>query len=384
MSEQSSSSSAAPHNPPFRADHVGSLLRPPELLRAREDRKAGRTGDVELRAIENDAIRSAIAFQESVGLQSITDGEYRREVFYTDFYCRGLGGVTVAYDPSSIDEDAFFIDRQGHKLPLIVPRVHGRMRWRGPIHVDDFKFVGAATNRMPKITIPSPTIIHFRAGRRNISADIYPDLDMFWADIADAFHRELAALHDAGCRYVQIDETTLASLSDESVWEQMRRRGDDGRTMLLRTYPEIMNRAFAGRPPGLHLPMHLCRGNNQSHWSAAGGYDLVADTLFNTLNVDSYFLEYDSERAGSFAPLRFVPRNKTVVLGLISSKFPELESKDAIKRRINEATKYIALDQLSLSPQCGFASTAPGNRVSVEDQRAKLALVVEIAREVWG
>jgi len=237
---------------------------------------------------------------------------------------------------------------------------------------------------MPKITIPSPTIIHFRAGRRNISADIYPDLDMFWADIADAFHRELAALHDAGCRYVQIDETTLASLSDESVWEQMRRRGDDGRTMLLRTYPEIMNRAFAGRPPGLHLPMHLCRGNNQSHWSAAGGYDLVADTLFNTLNVDSYFLEYDSERAGSFAPLRFVPRNKTVVLGLISSKFPELESKDAIKRRINEATKYIALDQLSLSPQCGFASTAPGNRVSVEDQRAKLALVVEIAREVWG
>ena len=374
--------SAAPHDPPFRADHVGSLLRPPELLKARAARAAGRISAEELRKFEDAAIREAVAFQEQVGLQSITDGEYRREIFYSDFYFRGLGGGTVAYDPSSIDE-VYFIDREGHKLPLLVPRVEARMRWRGPIHVDDFNFVRAATTRTPKITIPSSTIIHFRAGRQNISKEAYPEIELFWEDIVDAFHRELKALADAGCRYVQIDETTLASLSDKRIWESMRKRGDDARTLLLETYPKIMNRAFAGRPASLHLAMHICRGNNQSHWSAEGGYDLVADTLFNKINVDSYFLEYDTPRAGSFEPLRLVPKHKTVVLGLVSSKFPELESKDTLKRRIDEASKFIDLDQLSLSPQCGFASTAPGNRISAEDQRAKLRLVVETAHEVW-
>jgi methionine synthase II (cobalamin-independent) len=376
--------SIAPHNPPFRADHVGSLLRPPELAQARADYGAGRISAAQLRAAEDGAIRTAVAFQEEIGLHSITDGEYRREVFYTDFYCRGLGGVTVAYDPASLDEDYFFIDRAGHKLPLIVPRVEGRMRWRGPIHVDDFNFLRAATSRTPKLTIPSPTIIHFRAGRPNISRDVYPDLDRFWDDIVDAFQHELKALADAGCHYVQIDETTLASLSDTRSWEQMKKRGDDGRTLLLDTYPAIINRALAGRPPGLHVAMHMCRGNNQSHWSAEGGYDLIAETLFNTINVDSYFLEYDTPRAGTFGPLRFVPKHKTVVLGLVSSKFPELESKDTLKRRIDQAAKFIDLDQLSLSPQCGFASTAPGNRITVEDQRAKLRRVVEVAAEVWG
>ncbi len=324
-----------------------------------------------------------VAFQEEVGLQSITDGEYRREIFYSDFYFRGLGGGTVAYDPSSIDE-VYFIDREGHKLPLLVPNVKARMRWHGPIHVGDFNFLRAATSRTPKITIPSPTIIHFRAGRENISKDTYRDLDLFWNDIVDAFNRELKVLADAGCRYVQIDETTLASLSDRRIWEPMRKRGDDARQLLLETYPTIMNRAFAGRPTTLHLAMHICRGNNQSHWSAEGGYDLVADTLFNKINVDSYFLEYDTPRAGTFEPLRLVPKHKTVVLGLVSSKFPELESKDALKRRIDEASKFIDLDQLSISPQCGFASTAPGNRISAADQRAKLKLVVEVAKEVWG
>ena len=374
---------AAPHNPPFRADHVGSLLRPPELLKARAERASGKISAEELRSFEDAAIRKVVAFQEEVGLQSITDGEYRREIFYSDFYFRGLGGGTVAYDPSSIDE-VYFIDREGHKLPLLVPNVKARMRWHGPIHVDDFNFLRAATSRTPKITIPSPTIIHFRAGRQNISMDAYPDLDLFWEDIIDAFHRELKVLADAGCRYVQIDETTLASLSDKRIWESMRKRGDDAQKLLLETYPAVMNRAFAGRPRTLHLAMHICRGNNQSHWSAEGGYDLVADTLFNRIDVDSYFLEYDTPRAGTFEPLRLVPKHKTVVLGLVSSKFPELESKDALKRRIDEASKFIDLDQLSVSPQCGFASTAPGNRISAADQRAKLSLVVEVAKEVWG
>ena len=373
----------APHNPPFRADHVGSLLRPPELLKARGERASGKISAEQLRSVEDAAIRKVVAFQEEVGLQSITDGEYRREIFYSDFYFRGLGGGTVAYDPSSIDE-VYFIDRKGHKLPLLVPQVKARMRWHGPIHVDDFNFLRAATSRTPKITIPSPTIIHFRAGRQNISNDVYPDLDLFWEDIVDAFNRELKVLTDAGCRYVQIDETTLASLSDQRIWEPMRKRGDDARKLLLETYPTIMNRAFAGRPKTLHLAMHICRGNNQSHWSAEGGYDLVADTLFNKIDVDSYFLEYDTPRAGTFEPLRLVPKHKTVVLGLVSSKFPELESKDALKRRIDEASKFIDLDQLSISPQCGFASTAPGNRISAADQRAKLSLVVEVANEVWG
>ncbi len=374
---------ASPHNPPFRADHVGSLLRSPELLAARRDRAAGKSSAEQLREIEDAAIRKVIAFQEDVGLQSITDGEYRREVFYSDFYFRGLGGGTVAYDPTSIDE-AFFIDREGHKLPLLIPHINSRLRWQKPIHSTDFEFIQNNTKRTPKITIPSPTIIHFRAGRQNISSKVYPDLDQFWEDIVDAFQRELKSLAAAGCRYVQIDETTMMSLSDKRSWDQMKKRGDDGRKLLLETYPKIMNRAFAGRPKGLHLAMHMCRGNNQSHWSAEGGYDLAGDVIFNQIDVDSHFLEYDTARAGSFEPLKMVPKHKTVVLGLVSSKFPELESKDSIKRRIDEAAKYIDLDQLSLSPQCGFASTAPGNRITIETQRAKLALVVEVAREVWG
>ena len=373
----------SPHDPPFRADHVGSLLRPAELLKARSERAEGKISAEELRAIEDKSIRGAVAFQESVGLKSITDGEYRREIFYSDFYFRGLGGGTVAYDPSSIDE-VYFIDREGHKLPILVPRVQARMRWHSPIHVDDFNFLRVTTSRTPKITIPSPTIIHFRAGRENISRDAYPDIELFWEDIVDAFQKELKALADAGCTYVQIDETTLASLSDRRIWEPLRKRGDDARTLLIETYPSVMNRAFAGRPESLQLSMHICRGNNQSHWSAEGGYDLVADTLFNKIDVDSYFLEYDTSRAGTFEPLRFVPKNKTVVLGLVSSKFPELETKDSLKRRIDEASRFIAIDQLSISPQCGFASTAPGNRISAADQRAKLELVVKVAEEVWG
>ena len=373
---------SAPHNPPFRADHVGSFLRPPALLSARADREAGKISAAELHAIEDAAIRHVVKFQESLGFQSITDGEYRRAVFYMGFYC-GLGGVSAAYDASD-RQGLTFVDRQGHKLPLIIPTVERRLQWKAPIHTAEFRFLASLTARTPKMTIPSPTILHLRAGREHISRDAYPDLDLFWTDIIDAFRKELAALHEAGCRYVQIDETTLASLSDTSSWPYLAQRGDDGRTLLLETYPAVMNAAFAERPAGLHLAMHICRGNNQSHWSAEGGYDLIADTLFNKIDVDSYFLEYDTPRAGTFEPLRLVPKHKTVVLGLVSSKFPELEPKELLKVRIDEAAKFIDLDQLSISPQCGFASTAPGNKVTVEDQAAKLRLCVEVAREVWG
>jgi 5-methyltetrahydropteroyltriglutamate--homocysteine methyltransferase len=373
--------SIAPHNPPFRADHVGSFLRPPELLKARADLESGKISAQQLRSVEDESIRAVVKMQEDAGLQSITDGEYRRAVFYMGFY-GPLGSVSAEYDTSG--QDWSFVDRTGHKLPLLIPQVNSRLRWQQPIHVGDFNFVRGLTSRAPKITMPSPTILHLRAGREHINRAAYRDLDLFWEDIVDAFRKELNALAEAGCRYVQIDETTLASLLDTRSWDYLKQRGDDGRRMLLETYPSIMNAAFAQRPAGLHLTMHICRGNNQSHWTAEGGYDLVADTLFNKINVDSFFLEYDTPRAGSFEPLRFVPSNKTVVLGLVSTKFAELESRDLIKRRIDEAVKYIDLDQLSLSPQCGFASTAPGNKITVDQQAAKLRLVVEVAREVWG
>ncbi|MGH7987985.1 MAG: 5-methyltetrahydropteroyltriglutamate--homocysteine S-methyltransferase [Candidatus Binataceae bacterium] len=376
--------SCTPINPPFRADHVGSLLRPPELLKARQEFQAGNLSAAELRALEDQAIRDAVRFQEAAGLSSITDGEYRREVFYGDFYCRGLGGVTIAYDEQASMEEVFFVDRQGHRLPTPRPRVTGRMKWRAPIHVEEFNFLKSLTSRTVKLTIPSPTIIHLRAGRERISTEVYPGLEIFWDDIIEGYRKELAALAAAGCGYVQIDETTLASLSDQRLWGALAKRGDDGRKLLLEVYPRMMNRAFEQRSSSMHLAMHICRGNNQSHWTAEGGYDLVADTLFNQINVDSYFLEYDTPRAGGFAPLKYVPKNKSVVLGLVSTKFPELESKDDLKRRIDEAARYIALDQLCLSPQCGFASTAPGNKITVEQQAAKLRLVVEVAGEVWG
>lgn len=370
----------APHNPPFRAEHIGSLLRPPELLKAREDHAAGKLPAADLHAIEDEAIRKAVAMQEEAGLQAITDGEYRRGVFYTDFYCRGLGGVSVYEE---IDQ-MFFIDDEGRKIPVPLIKVTGRMRWRGPIHVDDFKFISMLTSRTPKITIPTPVTVLFAAGRGNISKEAYPNLDEMIEDVTDAYQKELSALGNAGCRYVQIDEVPLAMMCNEQVREQMLQRGDDPQKLIHETFPQLVNRALEGRPPSMHIGMHLCRGNNRSGWITEGAYDPIADTLFNQINVDSYFMEYDTARAGGFEPLRLLPKNKTVVLGLVSSKLAALESKDALKRRIDEAAKYADLDQLCLSPQCGFASTAPGNRLTPDQQAAKLRLVVEVAREVWG
>ncbi len=371
---------AAPHNPPFRADHVGSLLRPAGLKKARQDRAEGKISDLDLQQVEDAAIRRVVAQQEQAGLQSITDGEFRREDFYTDFFVRGLGGVEVRMESTA----AYFVDHEGRRIPVPWTRVISRMQWRKPIYVDHFRFLRSITERTPKMTVPSPIILHFTCGSAAIRKNAYPDMDLFWADIADAYQKEMRSLYEAGCRYLQVDDPPMATLCDKRFQEMMKARGDDPQQVLNQLYPEMINRAVANRPPSLHLAMHLCRGNNQSGWFGEGGYDLIAEVLFNKINVDSYFLEYETSRAGNFEPLRFVPKNKTVVLGLVSSKLPQLESKELLKRRIDEASRYIDLDQLSLSPQCGFASSTEGNRLTEEEQMAKLRLVVEVANEVWG
>jgi len=371
---------AAPHNPPFRADHVGSLLRPPDLKKARQDRSEERISAQELQSVEDAATRRVVTQQERVGLQSITDGEFRREDFYTDFFVRGLGGVEVRMESTA----AYFVDHEGRKIPVPWAQVVSRMRWSAPIYADHFRFLRSVTKRTPKVTIPSPIILHFTSGSAAIRKGAYPDMDLFWADIIDAYQKEMNSLYDAGCRYLQVDDPPMATLCNEKFQNMVKARGDDPRYLLNDLYPEIINRAFANRPPSLHLAMHLCRGNNQSGWFTEGGYDPVADVLFNKINVDSYFLEYETARAGTFDPLRLVPKHKTVVLGLVSSKLPQLESKDLLKSRIDEAAKYVDLDQLSLSPQCGFASSTEGNRLTEEQQMTKLRLVVEVAAEVWG
>ena len=371
---------SAPHNPPFRADHVGSLLRPAELKRLRQEHAAGRISADELRSAEDTAIRLVVAQQEQVGLQSITDGEFRREDFYTDFFVRGLGGVEVRQEATV----AYFVDHEGRKIPVPWTQVVSRLRWRKPIYAEHFKFLSSLTTRTPKVTVPSPIILHFTCGEAAIRKAAYPDMDLFWADITDAYQKEMRSLYEVGCRYLQVDDPPMATLCDEKFQGMMKARGDDPQHALNELYPEMINRAFANRPSSLHLAMHLCRGNNQSGWFGEGSYDPIADVLFNKVNVDSYFLEYESARAGNFQPLRFVPKNKTIVLGLVSSKLPQLESKDMLKRRIDEAAKYIDLDQLSLSPQCGFASSTEGNRLTEDEQFAKLRLVVEVANEVWG
>jgi 5-methyltetrahydropteroyltriglutamate--homocysteine methyltransferase len=258
------------------------------------------------------------------------------------------------------------------------------MKWTKPIYAGPFRFLKSVARQTPKVTIPSPIMLYFSCGSAAIRKNAYPDMDVFWSDVVDAYQKEVQSLYDAGCRYLQVDDPPMATLCDERYQAMMKARGDDPLYALNELFPAIINRAFAKRPPDMHLAMHLCRGNNQSGWFGEGGYDLIADVLFNKLNVDSYFLEYETPRAGTFEPLRLLPKNKTAVLGLLSSKLPQLESKDLLKRRIDEAAKYVSLDQLALSPQCGFASSTEGNRLSEDEQWAKLRLVVEVASEVWG
>jgi 5-methyltetrahydropteroyltriglutamate--homocysteine methyltransferase len=362
--------------PPFRADHVGSLLRPSELKQARARREKGEIDAEELRAVENRAIENLIAKQAEIGLESATDGEFRRSMWHFDFLERLEG--CEPYTPES------GIAFKGTATKPKGVRVVGKVGFSGHPMIEHFRFLKEhVRNATPKMTIPSPSVLHFRGGRKAISEEVYPELNDFYRDLGRAYNAAVRAFADAGCRYLQLDETNLAYLCDPDQRQNIRARGEDPEK-LPGIYAQMINAAIEGRPADMTITMHLCRGNFRSSWIAQGGYEPVAEILFNQIGVNGYFMEFDSERAGGFEPLRFVPKGKTVVLGLITSKTGKLESKDEIRRRIDDAAKHIDPDQLCLSPQCGFASTEEGNLLTEDEQWAKLSRIVEIAHEVWG
>jgi 5-methyltetrahydropteroyltriglutamate--homocysteine methyltransferase len=365
--------------PPFRADHVGSLLRPPQLLRARDRLKNGEISAAELRSIEDASIADAVKMQEEAGLQGITDGEFRRGSWHMDFLYQ-LGGATKVQDNLKVQ----FHNEQGDiEFTPAALRVTGKLELKKCIFGDDFSYLKSITRGTPKLTIPSPSMIHYRGGRAAIDATVYPDMKQFWSDLSKAYADEVEQLGNLGCTYLQLDDTSLAYLNDPAQRAHMAQIGGDADRQHL-VYIDLINGALEKKPAGMTVCTHLCRGNFRSSWVAAGGYDHVADALFGRLNVDGFFLEYDDERSGGFEPLRFVPKGKMVVLGLVTSKRGAIENKDALKRRIDEAAKFVPLDQLCLSPQCGFSSTVEGNALTVDQQAAKLRLIVETAREVWG
>ena len=362
--------------PPFRADQVGSLLRTPALKEARARRDRGEITAAALAAVEDREIEAVMARQEAIGLSAATDGEFRRSWGHFDFL-KGLRGVESHVPAQGIQF-------QGVQTRAEGIRVTGRIGFAGHPMLDHFRFLASRTRLVPKMTIPSPSVLHFRGGRAGISREVYPDLDAFFADLAEAYRQAVRAFAEAGCRYLQLDDTVWGYLCSAEQREQARQRGDDP-AALPAMYARTINQAIAGRPDDMTITMHVCRGNFRSTWISEGGYEPVAEVLLGQLGIDGYFLEYDTERAGGFEPLRFLPRGgKQVVLGLVTSKSGALERKDDLKRRIGEATRFVALEQLCLSPQCGFASTEEGNRLTEEEQWAKLRLVVETAREIWG
>jgi len=364
---------------PARYDHVGSFLRPAYLIEAREKKAKGEIDAQQLREVEDKAITEIVKFQEGIGLKSITDGEFRRTYFHIDFL-EQLGGVKTDI-PVTIRK----ADGTEELAPPVI-RVIDKVRHAKNIQLADFQYLKSqvSAGNTPKVTIPSPTMLHFRGGRAGISREAYPELDpVFYDDVAKAYGDELRSLADAGCTYVQMDDTNLAYLCDVNLREAARQRGDDPNELPHR-YAQFINKIVAHKPEGMLLGIHLCRGNFKSTHAAAGNYEPVAEALLKEMDVDAYFMEYDDARSGDFKPLRYLPKGKTVVLGLVTTKFGELEDKDELKRRIEEAAKYVPLEQLALSPQCGFSSTVHGNNIAVEDQRRKLQLVVETAQEVWG
>jgi 5-methyltetrahydropteroyltriglutamate--homocysteine methyltransferase len=366
--------------PPFRADHVGSLLRPPRLRDARADFAAGSITPAELRTIEDEEIVKAIRMQEEVGLQSATDGEFRRAAWHMDFIY-ALGGVSKAPGHLAVK----FTNPSGaiEYTPAAI-EVDGRVRIDETIFGEDFAFLKShVTTAVPKQTIPSPNMVHYRGGPAMLDPRVYPDIEEFWADLAAAYADEVRRLGDLGCTYLQFDDTSLAYLNDPAQRAEINERGEDAEHLHLRYISQI-NAAVRDKPAGLAITTHMCRGNFRSSWAASGGYDFVAEALFSELDVDGFFLEYDDDRSGGFEPLRFVPPGKMVVLGLVTTKRPELESKDDLKRRIDEAAKYVPLDQLCLSGQCGFASSVEGNALTHDQQVAKLRLIVETAQAIWG
>ncbi len=366
--------------PPFRADHVGSLLRPPELLAARDRFASGELSAEALAEAEDEAIRSVVAMQESVGLRSATDGEFRRSSWHMDFIYQ-LGGVVRTEGTIAVDF------RNEHETLSFTPSglaVTERVHLDHPIFADAFRsLTSMVTSAVPKLTIPSPSMVHYRGGRAAISTEVYPDLGRFWSDLAAAYRDEISALAGLGCRYLQFDDTSLAYLNDPKQRAYIASQGGDPDHQH-ETYIDMINAALSAKPDSMAITTHMCRGNFRSSWAAEGSYDFVAEALFGRLNVDGFFLEYDDARSGGFAPLRFVPKGKRVVLGLVTTKRGELERKDELKRRIDEASQFVPLDQLCLSPQCGFSSTVEGNTLTYDEEVAKLALIVEVAQEVWG
>lgn len=359
--------------PPYRADHVGSLLRPVELARARRQWRAGDLAREPLRDLEDRAIRDAVARQEALGLRSVTDGEFRRDWWHLDFLTQ-LDGVAIDANPG--------LKFGGPADQPPIATVVGKLSCSKPIMVGDFEFLASVARATPKMTIPSPSMLHLRGGRNAISTEVYPDLDEFWTDVAAAYRVAIAQLARAGCVYLQLDDVAFAYLCDPRMRDTCRRNGDDPDD-LPRRYAAAVDAALAGRPAGMTATMHTCRGNFKSAWVAEGSYEIVAEAMFST-SVDAFFMEFDSERAGGFEPLRLLPADKTVVLGLVTTKSGELEDADLLRRRIDAAARYVPLERLCLSPQCGFSSTHHGNALSEVEQWRKLELVVEVARSVWG
>jgi 5-methyltetrahydropteroyltriglutamate--homocysteine methyltransferase len=372
----------ATSRPPFRADHVGSLLRPQRLLDARAAHASGELPDERLREVEDDAIRDVVRMQQDVGLRTATDGEFRRTSWHMDFVYR-IEGISRADGEIEVR----FRNAEGTlEFTSAALTVDGPLRIPRPIFGDDFTFlrsVADGTGLTPKLTIPSPSMVHYRGGRAAIDPDVYPDEERFWEDLTAAYADQIRMIADLGCTYLQLDDVSLAYLNDPRQRERVAAQGGDAEHQH-EHYIRQINRALADRPADLAVTTHMCRGNYRSSWAAEGGYDFVAEALFNELDVDGFFLEYDDERSGTFEPLRFVPPGKRVVLGLVTTKQGELEQKDELKRRVEEASRYVPLDQLCLSPQCGFSSTVEGNLLSYDQQVAKLALINETAEEIWG
>jgi methionine synthase II (cobalamin-independent) len=379
--EAVTATSAGPRTrPPFRADHVGSLLRPPHLLQARDDFSQGRIGADELRAIEDDAIREAVRMQKEVGLQSATDGEFRRESWHMDFIYQ-LDGITKEAGHIAVK---FFNEQGTVEFTPAALHVEGKLGVSKTIFGDDFAFLQkTVSTAVPKLTIPSPSMVHYRGGKAAVDPAVYRDLDAFWADLTAAYREQVRRLGELGCTYLQFDDTSLAYMNDPHQRQYVASIGGDPERQHVE-YIHHINEALSGRPEGMSVTTHMCRGNFRSSWAAEGGYEFVAEALFNELEVDGFFMEWDDERSGGFEPLRLLPKGKQVVLGLVTTKRGELETKDEVRRRIEEAARYAPIEQLCLSPQCGFSSTVEGNELSQEQQWAKLRLIVEVAKEVWG
>ncbi len=369
--------SPAPQRP-LRADHIGSLIRPPRLKQAREAHERGEISDADLRAAQDEAIRDVVALQEAAGLPVLTDGEFRRSTYSDSFTTHGISGVEIKVTEQTGWSSS---STHGHRMARRIPAVVDRIRWRSSENVEDFRFTAAQTDRTVKITLPGPAYIHYRAGRENISREVYPNLDDFWADLVAAYHAELRALSEAGCTYVQLDETSLVKLGDARVRELLAERGDDWQA-LLGTYVDAVNAVVAGAPDGMLVGIHVCRSQDPN-WQADAGYGAIAEALFRDMKISRYLLEYDNPRAGGFEPLAMLPEGKTVVLGLVSSYRPEMETADGLIARVREAARHVPLEQLAVSPQCGFSTAAELQHVTEDIEKAKLTLVADVARTLW-